>query len=68
MLALVGGSVLILLLSMGPVAWVSLPMIEWLRAAHRGEAAFTADLPTVVAHIALWSIAAAAAYVWTRRR
>ena len=67
-LALIGGSVLILMLSMGPLSWLSLPMIEWLRAAHRGEAAFTADFPGAALHIALWSSAAAAAYLWIRRR
>lgn len=67
-LALLGGSVLLLLLSMGPLAWLSLPMIEWLRAAHHGEAAFAADFPGVALHILLWSGAVAAAYVWIRRR
>jgi hypothetical protein len=43
-------------------------MIEWLRAAHRGEAAFAADFPGAALHIALWSSAAAAAYLWIRRR
>jgi hypothetical protein len=67
-LALLGGCVLILLLSMGPLAWLSLPMIEWLRAAHHGEAAFTGAFPGVALHIALWSVAATAVYVWIRRR
>jgi hypothetical protein len=66
--ALLGGSVLILLLSMGPLAWLSIPMIGWLRAAHHGEAAFAADLPGVALHIVLWSCVVAAAYVWRRRR
>lgn len=68
LLALVGGSVLLLLLSMGPLAWLSVPVIEWLRAAHRGEAAFVADFPAVAARVALWSVAVGAAYLWTRRR
>jgi hypothetical protein len=67
-LALLGGSMLILVLSMGPLAWLSIPMIEWLRAAHGGPAAFTADFPGVTLHIVLWSVVVAGAYLWTRRR
>jgi hypothetical protein len=66
-LALIGGFVLLLLLSMGPLAWLSIPMIGWLRAAHRGEAAFVAEFPGVTLHIALWSIAVTAVYLRIRR-
>jgi hypothetical protein len=67
-LALVGGCVLLLVLSMGPLAWLSVPITGWLRAAHHDEAAFTKDFPALASHIALWSAAVAAAYLWTRRR
>lgn len=67
-LALLCGCVLILLLSMGSLAWLSIPMIGWLRAAHDGAATFTGTFPGIAGHIALWSAVVAAAYLWIRRR
>ncbi|MBC6460005.1 hypothetical protein [Actinomadura sp. HBU206391] len=66
-LALLGGCLVLLILSMGPLAWLSVPMIGWLRAAHDGPAALTAALPGLAAHIAAWSAVAAAGYAWARR-
>ncbi|GAA2092085.1 hypothetical protein [Actinomadura alba] len=66
-LVLLGGCVVLLILSMGPLAWLSVPMIGWLRAAHDGPDALTAALPGLVAHIAAWSAVAGAGYAWVRR-
>jgi hypothetical protein len=66
-LVLLGGCLVLLILSMGPLAWLSIPMIGWLRAAHDGPDAFTAALPGLVAHIAAWSAVVGAGYAWMRR-
>ncbi|HEX6469368.1 MAG TPA: hypothetical protein VF069_09755 [Streptosporangiaceae bacterium] len=67
-LALVGGCLVLLVLSMGPLAWLSIPMVGWLRAAHHDEGAFTAGFPGLAVHLVLWWAAAAAVYIWFRRR
>jgi hypothetical protein len=66
-MVLLGSTVLNLLLSMGPLAWLSIPMIEWLRAAQDGQPAFTAAFPSVTLHIAAWSAVVTAAYILTPR-
>lgn len=67
-LTLLGGCVLLLLLSMGPLAWLSVPMIEWLRAGHRSPAAFTSAFPGVALHLIIWSAAAGTAHLTLRHR
>jgi hypothetical protein len=67
-LVLSGRSVLMLPLSTGPLSWLSIPMIEWLRGAQHGEDAFVAAFPGAALHIAAWSAVVAAAYVWIRGR
>jgi len=62
LLALLGGALALLLLSIGPLSWLSVPMIEWLRAAHDGPDAFTSAFPTISLHLLLWSAASAALY------
>lgn len=66
-LVLLSGCVALLLLSMGPLSPISIPMIEWLRAAHEGPGRFTSAFPGVAAHIALWSAVAGAGYAMARR-
>jgi hypothetical protein len=66
-LALLGGCLAILLLGLGPFAWLSIPMIGWLRAAHHGQHAFLSALPAVAARITLWTAVVGTAYVLVRR-
>ncbi|WP_433477892.1 hypothetical protein ACQPZP_13135 [Spirillospora sp. CA-142024] len=68
LLALLGGATALLLLGLGRLSWLSVPMIEWMRAANRGPSAFTATLPTVALHVFLWSTVVGTAYVITARR
>jgi hypothetical protein len=67
-LVLLGGSVLILILGLGPLSWLTLPMIQWLNAAHHGSADFTNALPGIAAQIALWSAVVGGAYLIKRTR
>ena len=66
-LALLGGSVMLLVLSMGPLSPLSIPMIGWLRAAQHGPQAFTSAFPGVALHLAVWSALVGALYVLFRR-
>jgi hypothetical protein len=65
--ALLGGSVLVLLLSMSPLSWLSIPMIGSERAAHNGPAALAHALPGLGLHLILWTAAAASGYVALRK-
>ncbi|NKZ04780.1 hypothetical protein [Actinomadura latina] len=67
LLALLGGALALLLLGIGPLAWLSVPMIEWLRAAHDGPDAFTSHFPTIALHLLLWSLVVGALYITTSR-
>jgi hypothetical protein len=67
-LVLLGGSVLILILGLGPLSWLTLPMIHWLHAAHHGSAAFTTALPGIATQIGLWSAVVGGAYLIKRTR
>lgn len=66
LLAMVGGSVFLLLLSMGPLNVISVPMIGWLRATHHGPAAFAAAFPGLVLHLTIWIALVATGYVLVR--
>lgn len=67
-LALLGGSLAVLLLSLGPLEWLSIPMVGWLRAAHHGPNAFVSALPTMALHIAIWCAVVGLGYVVVRRQ
>jgi hypothetical protein len=67
LLALLGGALLLLLLGIGPLTWLSVPMIDWLRAAHDGPDAFTSHFPAVALHLLLWSLVVGALYATTAR-
>ncbi|MER7544444.1 hypothetical protein [Actinomadura sp.] len=67
LLVLLGGALALLLLGIGPLARLSVPMIEWLRAAHDGPGAFTSDFPAIALHLVLWSLIVGALYVATSR-
>jgi hypothetical protein len=62
-LALVGALAILLLLNLGPLRWLSIPMIGWMRAANAGPDAFMAAFPVLAAHILVWSAVAGAGYV-----
>ncbi|WP_433230820.1 hypothetical protein [Actinomadura formosensis] len=68
LLVLLGGATALLLLGIGRLAWLSVPMIDWLRAAHHGPAAFTSRFPAIALHLLLWSAVVGAAYVATAHR
>ncbi|GAA1881428.1 hypothetical protein [Actinomadura bangladeshensis] len=67
LLALLGGALGLLLLGIGPLTWLSVPMIDWLRAAHDGPGAFTSHFPAVALHLLLWSLAVGALYATAAR-
>jgi hypothetical protein len=67
-LVLLGGCLAVLLLSLGPLTWLTIPMIGWLRAAQHGPGTFVSALPAVALHIALWSAAVGLGYVLLRRQ
>ncbi|XVQ13201.1 hypothetical protein ACQP1W_11860 [Spirillospora sp. CA-255316] len=67
LLALLGGVVAALLLSLSPLSWVAVPMVDWLRAAHDGPAAFTSAFPAIALHLALWILVVGAAYIAVSR-
>lgn len=63
LLALLSAITAVLLLGTGRLAWLSVPMVEWLRAAHDGAGEFTAHFPAIALHLALWSALVGAAYI-----
>jgi hypothetical protein len=67
LLALLGGALGLLLLGIGPLAWLSVPMIDWMRAAHDGPGSFTSHFPGVALHLLLWSLVVGALYATTAR-
>lgn len=66
-LVLLGGCGLILLLSIGPLRYVSVPMIEWMHAASNGRSAFENAFPWLALRILAWSCVLGACYGWLRR-
>ncbi|TDC74884.1 hypothetical protein [Actinomadura sp. 7K507] len=66
-LALLSAVTALVLLGIGRFAWLSVPVIEWLRAAHGGPGEFTSSFPSIALHLALWSAVVGAAYVATTR-
>ncbi|GAA3950771.1 hypothetical protein GCM10023085_36810 [Actinomadura viridis] len=67
LLALVGGVAAALLLSLGPLSWLAVPMVGWLRAAHDGPSALIGAFPGIALHLVLWSAAVGAAYLAAAR-
>jgi hypothetical protein len=67
LLGLLGGAAAALLLSIGPLAWLSVPMVAWIRAAHDGPSELAGAFPGLALHIALWTAVAGVAYVLIRR-
>jgi hypothetical protein len=68
LLALIGAVVAALLLSLGPLSWLAVPMIEWLRAAHAGPGTFAAAFPGLAFHLGLWATVIAVTYLAVSRR
>jgi hypothetical protein len=66
-LVLLGACALNLLLGMGPLRVLSVPMIEWMRAAGHGPSAFTRAFPALALRTLGWSAVAGALYAWLRR-
>jgi hypothetical protein len=65
-LALLGGYVTVLLISLAPIPWLTVPVIGWIRAA--GEPSFlSAALPGLSAVTFAWCAVALLAYVRLRR-
>ncbi|QXJ24902.1 hypothetical protein AGRA3207_006312 [Actinomadura graeca] len=62
LLALLGGVVVLVLLGLGRLSWLSIPMIEWLRAAHDSPQEFTSAFPALTVHLLLWTAVTGAAY------
>lgn len=67
LLTLLGGVTAALLLSMSPLSWAAVPMVEWLRAAHDGPDGLVTAFPGLAVHLALWSAAVALVYIAARR-
>ncbi|MDH2430119.1 hypothetical protein [Sphaerisporangium sp. TRM90804] len=65
-LVLLGGYVTMLLISLAPIPWLTVPLIGWIRAAN--EPSFlTAALPSLTAPTLFWCAAALLAYTRLRR-
>jgi len=66
--ALLCGVTAALLLSLGPLAPLSVPMTGWLRAAHDGPSAFVQAFPGLALHLILWNTALTAVLFFLTRR
>ncbi|MFD0904713.1 hypothetical protein [Actinomadura sediminis] len=67
LLTLLGGATALVLLGLGPLSAVSVPMIDWLRAAHDGPGTFVEDFPGIALHLVVWTGLVGAAYLATDR-
>ncbi|MEW2358460.1 hypothetical protein [Spirillospora sp. NPDC029432] len=67
LITLITGVAAALLLSMSPLRWIAVPMVDWLRAAHDGPAELAAAFPGVALHLAAWTAVLAALYLTLRR-
>ncbi|MET8145330.1 hypothetical protein ABZU32_33935 [Sphaerisporangium sp. NPDC005288] len=65
-LALLGGYVAMLLVSLAPIAWLTVPIIGWMRAAGR-PGFLGGHLPELAVITAFWCALALAAYIRLRR-
>ncbi|MEU6035618.1 hypothetical protein ABZ801_09410 [Actinomadura sp. NPDC047616] len=66
-LMLLGGVTAALLLSLSPLSWAAVPMVEWLRAAQDGPEALVSAFPGLALHLVLWSAVLGIAYAATAR-
>lgn len=64
-MALVFGFVAMLLVSVSPLYWLTVPITTWMKAASAGT--LPADLPALAAISLAWCAAGLAAYAWLRR-
>lgn len=67
-LVLLGACGANLLLGIGPLRVLTVPMIEWMRAAADGPSAFAAAVPALLLRTLAWAAVAAALYARLRRR
>ncbi|HEX2316158.1 MAG TPA: hypothetical protein VHJ17_20620 [Thermomonospora sp.] len=67
LLTLLAANVAVLLVSFSPVSWLSAPMTQWVRAAHDGPNALTAETPSLALHLLLWSTALAVGHTLLSR-
>lgn len=66
-LVLLGVCTADLLLGLGPLRGLTVPMIEWMRAAGRGPSAFAGAAPSLLLRTLVWAVAATALYAGLRR-
>lgn len=66
-LVLLGVCAANLILGLGPLRVVTVPMIEWMRAAGHGPSAFAHALPALAVRTVAWAAAATTLYAWLRR-
>ncbi|QFG25491.1 hypothetical protein [Actinomadura sp. WMMB 499] len=67
LLTLIGGATALILLGLGPFSGLSVPMIDWLRAAHDGSDVFVSDFSGIALHLSIWTGLVGAAYIATDR-
>jgi hypothetical protein len=66
-LVLLGVCAANLILGLTPLRFLAVPMIEWMRAAAHGTAAFTGAFPLIALRTLAWTALAGALYAWLRR-
>jgi hypothetical protein len=66
-LVLLGVCAANLILGLTPLHFLAVPMIEWMRAAGHGTAAFTHAFPLIALRTLVWTALAGASYAWLRR-
>jgi hypothetical protein len=66
-LVLLGACGLNLILGLGPLRVLTVPMIEWMRAAGRGPSDLIDAFPVLAARTLAWTAVTGALYAWLRR-
>jgi hypothetical protein len=66
-LVLLGVCAANLILGLTPLRLLTVPMIDWMRAASHGPAAFTHAFPFIALRTFTWACLASALYTWLRR-
>ena len=66
-LVLLGACAANLILGLTPLRLLAVPMIDWMRAAGHGPAAFTHAFPLIALRTLAWTALAGALYTWLRR-
>lgn len=67
LIVLLGAGALNLILGIGPLRVLTVPMIEWMRAANDSPAAFEHAFPALALRILAWSAVAGGLYAYLRR-